>query len=330
MITIAGNSPRAIKQFKHDLSLSYGIKDMGSLQWLLGIGIKRVREKRMISFSQTIYIQKIIECFGMEEAKPLSVLISPGHSLTKSQSPSDPKAIEEMRCIPYREAIGSLMYAVVRTQPDIAYAVTYLARFMANPGHAHWEGMKCVIRYLKGTKDAKLILWKGGTLSWEELNYQIHSRMQGYSDANKNSQQHRHEISHYVFCIDGGAISWNSRKQALVSLSTTESEYVAMMHTTKEALWIRMFLGEILCPLTKLILLYCDNQSAIAVVKNDQYHACTKHIDICYHFICKLVAHNIVEIRYCPTNQMITDIFIKALPVKNFEALQELLGVHLD
>ena len=172
----------------------------------------------MISFSQTTYIQKLVEHFVMEEAKPLSVPISPGHNLTKSQSPSDPQAIEEMKRIPYREAMGSLMYAVVGTWLDIAYVVSYMARFMANPEHAHWEAVKRVIRYLKGTKDVKLILGKGSTLTWEELNYQNCTRMQGYSDANRNSQEHHHAISGYVFCIDGGEISWNSRKQALVSL----------------------------------------------------------------------------------------------------------------
>ena len=137
-------------------------------------------------------------------------------------------------------------------------------------------------------------------------------------------------ISGYVFCIDGGAISWDSRKQALVSLSTTESEYVAMMHVTKEALWIWMFLGKIFRPLMKLMLLYCDNQSAITIAKNDQFHARTKNIDIRNHFIREMVAHNVVEIHYCLTNQMIADIFTKALPVKTFEGLQELLGIHLD
>ena len=91
-----------------------------------------------------------------------------------------------------------------------------------------------------------------------------------------------------------------------------------------------MILGEILCPLMKPMLLYCDNQSAIAIAKNDQYHARTKHIDIHYHFICETVARNVVEIHYCPTNQMITDYFRKALPVKTFETLWELLGIHLD
>ena len=99
-ITIARNLPRAIHRFKSDLSSEYGIKDMGSLQWLLGIGIERDREMRIISFSQTAYIQKMIEHFGMEEAKLLSVPMNPGHNLTKSQSPSDPQVIEEIKHIP--------------------------------------------------------------------------------------------------------------------------------------------------------------------------------------------------------------------------------------
>ena len=130
--------------------------------------------------------------------------------------------------------------------------------------------------------------------------------------------------------MDGGAVSWNSRKQALVSFSTTKSEYVTVTHTAKEAIWIRMFLGDILRPLTKPMVLYCDNQSAIAVTKNDQYHARTKHIDIRYHFIRESISREIIEIRYCPTENMVADIFTKALPVKTFEHLRTLLGVHLD
>ena len=137
-------------------------------------------------------------------------------------------------------------------------------------------------------------------------------------------------ISGYAFCMDGGAVSWNSRKQALVSLSTTESEYVAVTHAAKEAIWIRMFLGDILCPLRKPMVLYCENQSTIAVAKNVQYHAHTKHIDIRYHFIRESISREIIEIHYCPTENMVADIFMKALPVKTFEHLRMLLGVHLD
>ena len=130
--------------------------------------------------------------------------------------------------------------------------------------------------------------------------------------------------------MNGGAVSWNLRKQALISLSTTESKYVAVTHAAKEAIWIRMFLGDILHPLMKLMVLYCDNQSAIAVAKKDQYHVRTKHIDIRYHFIRKSISREIIEIRYCPTENMVADIFTKALPVKTFKHLRTLLGVHLD
>ena len=91
-----------------------------------------------------------------------------------------------------------------------------------------------------------------------------------------------------------------------------------------------MFLGEVLRPLSKLMLLYCDNQSAIAVAKDDQFHVHTKHIDIWYHFICEAITWNIIEVRYCPTQHMITDIFTKALPVKTFEQLCTLLGIYVD
>ena len=152
-ITIAGNSHRAVQRFKDELSSCYGIKDMGNLRWLLCIGIDRDQKNPMISFSQAAYVQKIVEHFGMEDANPLSRPITPGHNLSKSQSPVSDSDIEEMRDIPYREAVSSLMYVVVGTQPDIAYAVSYLERFMANPGCAHWEAVKQVIRYLKGMKD---------------------------------------------------------------------------------------------------------------------------------------------------------------------------------
>ena len=160
---------------------------------------------------------------------------------------------------------------------------------MANPGRTHWEAMKLVIRYLKGTKNANLVLRKGGILTWEEADRQSCSGVKGYSDANGNLQEHRHAISGYAFCIDRGAVSWNLRKQVIISLSITESEYIVMTHAAKEAIWMHMFLGDILGPSSKLMLLYCDNQLVIAVAKDDQFYTHTKHVNICYHFICKAI-----------------------------------------
>ena len=131
-----------------------------------------------------------------------------------------------------------------------------------------------------------------------------------------NSQEHGHTISRHAFCIDSSTVSWNSHKQALISLSTTKSEYIAMTHAAKEAIWIRMFLRDILCPLSQPMLLYCNNQSAIAITKNDQYHARTKHIDIQHHFIWELIRLEIIEVQYCPTKNMIADILQRHCPSK--------------
>ena len=238
-------------RFKENLSSWYGIKDMDNLQWLLGIGVNRERENRTISFSQIAYVQKIVEFFEMEDAKPLSIPINPRHNLNISQSPSSQQDIKEMNCETYHEAVRLLMYVVIGTWLDIAYAVSYLARFMENSGNVPWEAVKRVIRYLKGTKDPKLVLGRGRVLTWEEPEQRNQLGIKGYSDADSNSQEHQNAISRYTFCIDGGTLEL-----------------------------IRMFLRDILHPLTKLMLLYCDNQSAIAVAKNDQYHARMKHIDI--------------------------------------------------
>ena len=109
-----------------------------------------------------------------------------------------------------------------------------------------------------------------------------------------------------------------------------ESEYITMTHAAKEAIWLCMFLGKILLPLSKPMLLYCDNQSAIAVAKDYQFHAHTKHINIHYYFICKAITQNILEVRYCPTQHMVANIFTKALPMKTFEELCMLLGIYID
>ena len=140
----------------------------------------------------------------------------------------------------------------------------------------------------------------------------------------------RKAISGYAFLIDSSAVSWASKKQEIVSLSTTESEYVAATHATKEALWLCSFIGEVLVSLDKPITLFSDNQSTIALTKDHQYHACTKHINICFHFIHWVVDNGKIRLVFCPTNDMVANTLTKALPslkVKHFAAE---LGLHTD
>jgi hypothetical protein len=124
--------------------------------------VKRDRSNQTGSISQTAYIDHICEKFNLQDVKPLSTLLDPRNHLSKSQSPSTPKQIDDMHGVPYREAVGSLMYAVVGTWPNIAFTVTALSQYLMEAGRAHWEQVKCVFHYLKGTRTLG-ITYGGGT-----------------------------------------------------------------------------------------------------------------------------------------------------------------------
>ena len=149
-----------------------------------------------------------------------------------------------------------------------------MARFAANPGPAHWEAVKQIFRYLKGTRDLWLTYGKAS------------SPLEGYTDADGSMAEDHHAISGYAFLIDSGAVSWSSKRQEIVSLSTTESEYVAATHGSKEALWLRSLILEVFGNLTSPTTLFSNNQAAIALTCDNQYHPWTKHIDMRYHWIC--------------------------------------------
>ena len=151
--------------------------------------------------------------------------------------------------------------------------------------------------------------------------------LEGYVDADGMSHADRKAILGYVFLIDGGAISWSSKKQPIVSLSSTEAEYVAATHAAKEALWYRQFFKEVSCPLSKPVSIYGDNQGAIALTIDDRYHARTKHIDICYHFIREAVARRWIRISYLRTDDMPADLLTKALAPSKVAYLRGKLGL---
>ena len=165
------------------------------------------------------------------------------------------------------------MYATTATQPDITFATSMLAQFAQNPTQVHWEATKRVVRYLKTTRDLELTY---GTRDMTTM---------GYSDADHTLQLHRHSISGYAFLIGGGAVVWSSKKQPIIALSMMEAKYISATHATKEAMWLHTFMGEITTLPTTATTIHCNNQSAISLSKDGQYHAWTKHIDIRFHFI---------------------------------------------
>lgn len=314
--TITGTTRKLLDDYKVRINARYAMTDLGPISWLLGIQVTRNMQNRTITLSQRSYIESIIARFNFTDAKPLAIPMDPNVAFSKDDCPKTEDEIAKMRRIPYREAIGSLMYASVGTRPDIAFAVSTLSQFLDNPGPVHWEAVKRIFRYLVGTKDWGLTLGGGK------------EGLEGFTDADGASQEHRRAISGYAFIMDGGAISWSSRKQELVTLSTTEAEYVAATHAAREAIWLRHFIGEVFSPLTDPTTLHCDNQSAVAIATNGNFHARTKHIDIRYHFIRYVVEDKSIRLIYCPTDDMTADTFTKALPSAKAKHFAAALGLR--
>jgi Reverse transcriptase (RNA-dependent DNA polymerase)/Integrase core domain/GAG-pre-integrase domain len=307
--SIVGKTKALVARFKVEIAKFVDITDMGELHWILGIEVRRIREERRILLSQKSYIDSILRRYGFDDLKPVSTPMDPNTRLTSAQSPSTTEEFAAMRNVPYHEAVGSLMYATLGTRPDICFAVQTVSRFNSKPGLAHWEAVKRIFRYLKGTKD----LWLGYGGAVKEL--------VGYADADGSMSEDRKAVSGYAFLINGGAVSWSAKRQEIISLSTTESEYVAATYAAKEALWLRQLISQLFGINLDATTLFSDNQSAIALTKEHQYHARTKHIDVRFHFIRWIIEDGKLRLIYCPTNEMVADILTKALvsaKVKHF------------
>ena len=198
---VIGHPPSAIERFKVEINEKYKMTDLGTCTWLLGIRLNRDLAKKTISLSQLPYIESIVTRFNFDDLKPSSIPIDPCQPLGRSQCPSSLADIARMKNVPYREAVGALMYVSMGTRPDITFAVSTVAQFLDNPAWVHWEAVKRIFRYLKGTKTLELVY---GNDTWDLI---------GFVDADGSSQEHRRAISGYVFMVDGGAVSWSSKKQ---------------------------------------------------------------------------------------------------------------------
>jgi hypothetical protein len=232
------------------------MKDLGHMAYILGIKIYRDRSKRLIGLSQDAYINKILNRFNLQDSKKGFLPMSHGITLSKKQCPSEPDEQERMRAIPYALAIGSIMYAMLCTRPDVSYALSATSRYQSIYGEAHWTIVKNILKYLRRTKEAFLVF--GGE---EEL------IVMGYSDASFQTYANDSKSqSGFVLYLNGGAVSWKSSKQDIVVDSTMEAEYIAASEAAKEVVWIRNFVSELglVSSASSPMDLYCDNSRAIA------------------------------------------------------------------
>jgi hypothetical protein len=202
-----------------------------------------------------------------------------------------------MASIPYANAIGSLQYLVTCTRPDLAFSVSHLAQFMAKPGPIHWMALKRIFCYLQYTSSWGLTYHCFSPGSAHLLN--------GWTDADwAGDPDTRRSTSGYICQLNGTTLSWLSKKQPIVALSSTEVEYIAAATATKELLWLQTLLTELGYPITLPSILYCDNQSCIALAKNPKFHERSKHIDIKYHFLREKVESKLIQFEFTPTTEM--------------------------
>ena len=247
------------------LSGKFEMKDMGELHYFLGIEV--IRTTKGIMLSQRHYILNLLFKFGMTDQKPISTPLDRNLKLhTDSGTTCEPTQ--------YRQIIGSLIYLTI-TRPDLSYPVGLLSQFMQTPCDTHLNCAKRVLRYVSGTMDQGILYKEGAAI-----------RLEGYTDADwAGSVSDRRSTSGFVFSLGSGAVSWSSKKQPTVALSSTEAEYRGAAIATCEEIWLKRLLKDFNEPVDEPIRIYCDNQSSIQLARNSVFHAQTKHIEVHYHYI---------------------------------------------
>ncbi|CAM8987567.1 unnamed protein product [Rhodiola kirilowii] len=313
---IAGSSAQEVSKLKKKFSKRFAMKDLGEAKQILGMRIERDRKAGKLHLSQAEYIKKILERFSIQDAKPAKIPLGNQITLSIRDSPKDQEERDYMQKTSYASAIGSLMYAMVCTRPDIAHVVGVVSRFMGNPGKKHWEAVNWILRYLKGTTEYALC-FEGKKVE-----------LVGYVDADlaSNDIDKRRSTTGYVFTLGGTAISWASKLQKIVSLSTAEAEYVAVTEASKEMVWLQNFL----CELGKEqggSTLYSDSQSAIHLAKNPELHSRTKHIELKYHYIRHLLERKILQLIKIDGSKNPADMFTKAVTLEKLKLCMASTGL---
>ncbi|RVW29670.1 Retrovirus-related Pol polyprotein from transposon TNT 1-94 [Vitis vinifera] len=304
---IVGSDIEKINNLKKQLSKQFAMKDLGAAKQILGMRIIRDKANGTLKLSQSEYVKKVLSRFNMNEAKPVSTPLGSHFKLSKEQSPKTEEERDHMSKVPYASAIGSLMYAMVCTRPDIAHAVGVVSRFMSRPGKQHWEAVKWILRYLKGSLDTCLC-FTGASL-----------KLQGYVDADfAGDIDSRKSTTGFVFTLGGTAISWTSNLQKIVTLSTTEAEYVAATEAGKEMIWLHGFLDE-LGKKQEMGILHSDSQSAIFLAKNSAFHSKSKHIQTKYHFIRYLVEDKLVILEKICGSKNPADMLTKGVTIEKLK-----------
>jgi hypothetical protein len=308
-ILIAGDI-ESIVHIKRAIAKHFKCDDMGEAKLFLGMKILRNRLKKELWLGQPHYVLEIIERAGLSECKPRKTPIDVNLTLSKDLGEQKPEVLDK-----YQELVGCLLYLTGCTRPDIAQSVGVLSRFMSAPTDAHMSAAKQVIRYLAGTTSLGLKFSQG------------ENKLLGYCDADyAGDVDKRKSTSGQVFLLNGTAISWASKLQPTIAMSTCEAEFVAAATAAKEALWLKTLLADFTGKVRPVQLLV-DNQGALKLIHHPHAHQRTKHIDIAYRFIQDRVERGEIECSYVETSRMVADCITKAVPLAKLNENKRDMGL---
>lgn len=272
------------------------MKDLGPVEYFMGLRIKVNRSNGMTIIDQTTFVERILDKFRMNNSKPVATPVESGLKLIKAEQEDDIQG-------QYQQLVGSLMYLMLGTRPDLCFAISYFSRYQDKATKTHWTQLKRVLPYLKGISSYHLVYTrKDGA-----------HPLVGYVDADwANDPDERKSTSGYIFEVYGNPVCWASKKQGVVALSTTEAEYIAAAQAVCEAMWLKKLFKDIGYVIKSTIPIYEDNQGCIFLCKHPEPKR-TKHIDVKYHYVREKVWSKQVELKYIPSKEQKADVFTKPL-----------------
>lgn len=290
-----------IKKLLNSLTREFEVKINENLKTFIEIEVNETKEQ--IELTQRKYIEDVLKKFEMSDSKPFR---TPIEKPRKGEENTD----LEIK-FPYREAVGCILYAANRTRPDISFATGFESRFVEKTKSIDIANVKRTLRYLNGTKNR-------GIAFKREQDEQL---LQAYCDSDyAGDEDTRRSTTGYLILFCGGPISWCSRRQPIVALSSTEAEFIAAAECCKELLYLKGLITELTGKKVKTEL-NIDNQSTIKLIQKGIINKRSKHIDVRYKFITERIKSEEIEIKYCPTENQLADVFTKALNKVKFKQL---------